>query len=199
MVPFELLLVSAFVVTSSAIPTNKPLDHYRGVSAAQYHLTAGFQRSSNKYQCLEGGATAYPPTSTWLPFDALWNINQPIVLSSNGGDTYIEHYVHEAIIEASKKRKHDERLILAVVMQVVCQLTTLTRDSTLTQAIFPVKWQSHGTMLRPFASEMRQDIRSFTSEGFPYADDRRGFAHGGANGLLDDFLRSLCATPGVSC
>lgn len=69
------------------------------------------------YSCYGGELSNYPSVDEWLSWDALWNVNREQVLSSNGGDTYIQHYVQEAILQAERESNVDARLILAILMQ----------------------------------------------------------------------------------
>lgn len=54
-----------------------------------------------------------------LSFDRLWAINQPRVLSNNGGDTYLEHYIYEGLLDVAKETGMDAGVLLAVMMEQV--------------------------------------------------------------------------------
>lgn len=54
-----------------------------------------------------------------LSFDELWVINQPRVLSNNGGDTYLEHYIHEGLLQVADETGMDAGVLLAVMMEQV--------------------------------------------------------------------------------
>lgn len=69
------------------------------------------------YRCYGGELSNYPSIEEWISWDALWDINREQILSSNGGDTYIQHYVQEAILQAERESNVDARLILAILMQ----------------------------------------------------------------------------------
>lgn len=140
MAPFELLLLSALVATSAALPTATPMLSYRGLTTGfktkpsqsnkqgQHALATNLQDSSSSYQCFDGTDTDLSP-NTWLPFDDLWRINEPTVLSKNGGDTYIRHYIKEALHQVSSESDVDARLLLTLMMQEV-------RHSTITFILF---------------------------------------------------------------
>ena len=119
MAPFELLLLFALAISAWATP----MFNFNGLPSPQYqfNLTPNPHSPANHYQCFDDGtrATAYPLPDDWLPFETLWKKNQPAILSRNGGDTYVEHYLLEAIEQSSQKHKLDPRLVLAAVLQVV--------------------------------------------------------------------------------
>ena len=85
----------------------------------QNNLEAGQNTPTGNYQCFHGDVRRYPKIDDWLNFDALWDINQPQILSSNGGDTYIEHYIKEAVLQVAGESQVNARLILAAIMQEV--------------------------------------------------------------------------------
>lgn len=129
MAPFELLLLSALVAGSAAAPVTVP--QYRGYNNMptanaphalqwfQNNLEAGQNTPAGTYQCFHGDVRSYPKVDDWLNFDALWDTNQPQILSINGGDTYIEHYIKEAVLQVAGESQVNARLILAAIMQEV--------------------------------------------------------------------------------
>jgi len=112
MLPFEVFSLSAFVAISAAVP----LSQHGLLPASQHHLAL---HTASRYKCFDGERSKYPQADDWHSFEALWKINQPFILSRNGGDTYVEHYIHEAIIDVSVEKEVDPRFVLAAVMQVV--------------------------------------------------------------------------------
>lgn len=137
MAPFELLLLSALVASSAALPASSPMPSYRGLKtgfstrsspATGRHERALSQDSqqtlTSKYQCFGADSSADSLSAThWLSFNELWRINEPTILSKNNGDTYIEHYIKEAIVQVSDESAIDSRLILAMMMQEVSYKT----------------------------------------------------------------------------
>ncbi|KAK4547014.1 hypothetical protein LTR36_001234 [Oleoguttula mirabilis] len=130
MAPFELLLLSALVATSAGLPTNSPMPMYRGIRTGftnnkptevtdqpQRANLDGLQNIHSKYQCFNGDSTVSVSASSWLCFNDLWRINEATILSKNGGDTYIKHYIKEAILHVASESALDSRLILAFMMQ----------------------------------------------------------------------------------
>ena len=114
MAPFELLLLSTLVASSIALPTTPSRRQ------DQHALTHTSRPVTSDYQCFDGTASTNSiSASNWLSFDQLWHINEPTILSNNGGDTYIEHYIREAILQVSREDDIDARLIVAVMMQEV--------------------------------------------------------------------------------
>lgn len=108
---------------------------YRGLSTDFTHpkqaTEASFARFEDhqqsmhsSYQCFGGDSTISVSASNWLCFDDLWRINEATILSVNGGDTYIKHYVKEAIQLVADDSTVDSRLILALMMQEVSTRTT---------------------------------------------------------------------------
>jgi len=140
MAVFGILLLSALAVCSGALPTSGPLPNYRGaVGHWDVHRPAGEEglarpsvahskgSSTTSYQCFDGSRTSDPSTATarWLPFDQLWALNEPTILSKNGGDTYITHFIREAIERVSCDDEIDPALVLAIVMQEVRHAFTI--------------------------------------------------------------------------
>lgn len=69
------------------------------------------------YDCTYKPTTGIPASK--LSFDELWVINQPRVLSNNGGDTYLEHYIHEGLLKVADETGIDAGVLLAVMMEQV--------------------------------------------------------------------------------
>lgn len=69
------------------------------------------------YKCIYKTATDNLPSK--LSFDKLWVINQPRVLSNNGGNTYLEHYIHEGLLQVADETGMDGSVLLAVMMEQV--------------------------------------------------------------------------------
>ncbi len=143
MVVLGVLLLSALATCTGALPTSGPLPNYRGaVGHWDVHRPAGeegLSRSSvahskgssiTSYQCFDGTRTGDPSTATarWLPFDQLWTLNEPTILSKNGGDTYVTHFIRAAIEQVSCDDEIDPALVLAIVMQEVCRAFTFDLD-----------------------------------------------------------------------
>lgn len=122
MLPSELLLLCALLPSSAALPATALIHNYRSLDTSreqQRPLTADVRSSASgqyRYFHEDELKRALSPDQ-WLPFDEVWRINQPFILSGNGGDTYIEHYIKEAIVEVSAERNLDARVLLAVMMQ----------------------------------------------------------------------------------
>lgn len=70
-----------------------------------------------EYRCYAGDLQNYPSPAEWLSWDMLWDLNREQILSSNRGDTYLQHYVQESILQVARDADVDPRFILAVVMQ----------------------------------------------------------------------------------
>lgn len=111
MLPFEVLLL---VASSGALTFHHDVQHH----AQQDILSDSSQISKplHTYQCFERNIANYPPPTHWLSFADMWNINREQILSSNGGNTYLQHYIHQAILKVSKESNLDARLILALIM-----------------------------------------------------------------------------------
>ena len=69
------------------------------------------------YKCIYESTTDI--LASKLAFDKLWVINQPRVLSNNGGDTYLEHYIHEGLLQVADETGMDGGVLLAVMMEQV--------------------------------------------------------------------------------
>ncbi|KAK5123302.1 hypothetical protein LTR85_002732 [Meristemomyces frigidus] len=130
MPPFEVLLLSALVATSAALPTISPMPMYRGLSTGftsnkpteatsqhQRTIFEGPEDLHSSYQCFGSDSTESLSASSWLCFNDLWRINEAAILSKNGGDTYIKHYIKEALLHVAGESAIDSRLILALMMQ----------------------------------------------------------------------------------
>lgn len=119
MVPFELLLLSALAASSTAHSSPVPIPQFQSTHKfdwAQVSFSDGRKLPilHNGYQCY---LSKYPDRHEWLSWSRLWDINREQVLSSNGGDTYIQHYIEEGILRAADKSDVDARLVLAILMQ----------------------------------------------------------------------------------
>lgn len=127
MVPFEILFLSALAAGCTA--HFSPAHHQQARSQIRSQIQSSnlldwpqaslpdgnnVPISYNGYQCY---GSKYPASHEWLSWDQLWDVNREQVLSSNGGDTYIQHYIGEGILQVSSETDVDARLILAIVMQ----------------------------------------------------------------------------------
>jgi len=129
MAPFELLLLSALVAGSVSLPSNK-LPSYRG-EAGQWDASSAREPHSARpwttqntasplgYQCFDGAFASNADTTKWHSFGQLWAVNEPYVLLRNRGDTYITHYIREAIVHVADEDEIDAGLVLAIMMQEV--------------------------------------------------------------------------------
>ncbi|KAK3629615.1 hypothetical protein LTR56_017920 [Elasticomyces elasticus] len=111
MAPVLAVLLSTLVAGSAALPTT------RGSPSGQRY---GSVPATRDYLCFDG-TDATASATQWLPFDQLWLLNEPTILTKNGGDTYITHYIREAIEQVSCDGEVDASLVLAIVMQEVSQ------------------------------------------------------------------------------
>ncbi|KAK5677038.1 hypothetical protein LTS10_010226 [Elasticomyces elasticus] len=109
MAPVLAVLLSTLVAGSAALPTT------RGSPARQRY---GPVPATRDYLCFDG-TDATADATQWIPFDQLWLLNEPTILSKNGGDTYITHYIREAIEQVSCDGEVDASLVLAIVMQEI--------------------------------------------------------------------------------
>lgn len=122
MLPDKLLVLSAFAGSSAAHLSPVPLQsepHNWSTprpDRSQVVISDNKELSTphNSYRCY---IEEYPPSREWLSWDVLWDITREQVLSSNGGDTYIQHYVGEGILQVAAESDVDSRLILAIVIQ----------------------------------------------------------------------------------
>lgn len=73
------------------------------------------------YSCAGPKAADFPDQDEWLTFDQLWDINEPVLSTANGGDTYNDD-IKGAIQDVALSSKVDARLILAIIMQEVYSL-----------------------------------------------------------------------------
>lgn len=69
------------------------------------------------YKCTSKSTTDV--LASKLSFDTLWVINQPSILSINGGNTYLEHYIHEGLLQVSDETGIEAGVLLAVMMEHV--------------------------------------------------------------------------------
>ncbi|KAK4900297.1 hypothetical protein LTR27_002521 [Elasticomyces elasticus] len=111
MAPVLAVLLSTLVAGATALPTT------RESPSRQRYDTVPITRD---YLCFDG-TDATADATQWLPFNQLWSLNEPTILSKNGGDTYITHYIREAIEQVSCDGEVDASLVLAIVMQEVSQ------------------------------------------------------------------------------
>lgn len=124
MAPLKLLLLAALTVGAAALPD------YRGATGQynvvitrepnklqQQRIPSKPQASSDSYQCFQSDLSQAVSPRPWLAFEPLWHINEQIILSKNGGNTYIEHYIKDAILQVSEESNIDARLLLAIMMQ----------------------------------------------------------------------------------
>jgi hypothetical protein len=122
MAPFELLLLAAGALSlqTTALPSNRgdtdaakdilQLDH------SQHHRPAS---TGIRYQSFQEDSEQVLMPIDWLSYDELWRINRPAIISGNGGNTYIEFYIKDAIEKVSKESTVDARLLLLIMMQEV--------------------------------------------------------------------------------
>ncbi|KAJ4293175.1 hypothetical protein N0V90_008457 [Kalmusia sp. IMI 367209] len=68
------------------------------------------------YSCAGPQPKTFPDKDQWLSFDELWEINEPVLTTANGGETYNDD-LKTAILEVASSSKVDARLILAIIMQ----------------------------------------------------------------------------------
>jgi hypothetical protein len=68
------------------------------------------------YQCSGPLIGEYPSRDQWLSFSDLWEINNPVITTANGGNTY-NNKIKAAVKKVSVDTKVDARLILAMIMQ----------------------------------------------------------------------------------
>ena len=127
MAPLELVLISILVAGAVAAPTARPLlSGYDGLASGSSFKPEQQQHTrdrlnhfvSSDYQCFGETDTDLSP-QTWISFARLWHINGPTVSSRNGGDTYITHYIREAVVQVADESTVDARLVLALMMQEV--------------------------------------------------------------------------------
>lgn len=117
MCPFEILFAIATSVGALALSQNDPHSHQQDVLAGPGSANnPPSSPMSFKYQCFHGQLSHYPAPKSWLSFSDLWNTNREQILSSNGGNAYIQHYIHESILAVSEESNVDPRLILALIM-----------------------------------------------------------------------------------
>jgi hypothetical protein len=121
LLPSEILLLSALAISSTASSSPVPApqgpvqySNFLDWPQSPFSSYRELPVSHNGYQCYINN---HPDSHEWLSWNHLWDINREQVLSSNGGDTYIQHYVKESILEVAEESNVDARLILAVVMQ----------------------------------------------------------------------------------
>ena len=107
------VLVAALASGLGAFASELPVQ-----SNNQIPLAGGKQSPSKfEYKCFAGDVQNYPSPEKWPSWEALWDVNREQVLSSNGGDTYLQHYIQEGVLQVASDTNTDARLILAVIMQ----------------------------------------------------------------------------------
>lgn len=74
--------------------------------------------STGVYSCVGPKAEDFPGKDEWLTFDQLWEINEPVIETANGGNSYNDD-LQAAIKDVAADSKVDARLILAIIMQEV--------------------------------------------------------------------------------
>ena len=117
MAPFCLFIISALVVGTLSL-TTAISSSSRKLKQPQHAFDSLKHDMSRGYQCFDDAHIDLSP-ETWQSFHHLWRINEATVLSRNGGDTYITHYIHEAIVQVADETVVDARLILVLMMQEV--------------------------------------------------------------------------------
>ncbi|MCJ1387944.1 hypothetical protein MMC18_000787 [Xylographa bjoerkii] len=78
--------------------------------------TAGYS-TPNTYNCYSGPAANFPPMSTWMNFNAMFNRNQQYSLVVVGDTGPEQGAIYNAIVSVSQQAKVDARVILAVIIQ----------------------------------------------------------------------------------
>ncbi|SMR50926.1 unnamed protein product [Zymoseptoria tritici ST99CH_1E4] len=114
---------AALVVSSTAHSRSLPSALINNGHEAQHQiflpptesrkLNANDNIAAQPYVC----HTTFPPSASWLPFETLWCVNAEQILSSNGGDTYITHYIQSALLSTGFIYRLDPRLLLASMME----------------------------------------------------------------------------------
>jgi hypothetical protein len=128
MAPLNLLLLSVLGVSS----TTKGQAQARGVQV-QHQYLHNTEPVWIDYQCFGDNAAGLRP-SNWLPFDTLWEVNEPYILSTNGGDTYITHHIKTAIDNVAKEDGLDDRLVLVIMLQEVSASILLSYEFSIYDA-----------------------------------------------------------------
>lgn len=72
--------------------------------------------AGSTYQCF---LPPVPSSEHWLSYDALWRINQPMILHMNGGDTNIVHDIHDGISQVASEAGFEASFMLAIMMEEV--------------------------------------------------------------------------------
>lgn len=124
MLPVELLLLSTLATTSALGSAQHTFDSERNPrvlpipETAQLALTKDGQDTKLRtYRCFGGHLKNYPSSDAWLSWDALWDLNREQILSSNGGNAYLQHYIMQAIVQVAEENNIDPRLLLVLIMQ----------------------------------------------------------------------------------
>lgn len=61
----------------------------------------------------------FPTFAEWISFEAMWDINLPVLQISNAAYPSQNDILKAKVLEVSQETKVDARLILAVIMQEV--------------------------------------------------------------------------------
>jgi hypothetical protein len=125
MLPCDLFLLAAALITGSTArshPVQYPINH-NDIDPQRPLLSSGTPASSNNLSPFDVSHPSYicfksfPPSNSWPTWEHLWEIHREQILSSNGGDTYIQHYIQEAILDASQLHNIDPRILLSIAME----------------------------------------------------------------------------------
>ncbi|KAH9826875.1 putative exo-beta- - protein [Teratosphaeria destructans] len=122
MAPFTSVLSSALtlaIVNCAALPYihGGPSDKVEGLQHSNGLYANDVPLAASTYQCFDEDSQQSLDPSEWLSFDDLWRVNERTILSSNSGNMYMKHYVHEGILKVAKETGVDKRLILVIMMQ----------------------------------------------------------------------------------
>ncbi len=81
-------------------------------------LTTGTVRRTapNAYTCYSGAASKFPPMSSWVSFNSMWQLMVADALTPIGDSNAEQTAIRNAILSVSAKAKVDARFILAVVI-----------------------------------------------------------------------------------
>lgn len=124
--PVEPTLMSSPTQPSEASPTGDS----SGSSGAANSLP---------FQTYSGPASQFPPESSWIPFDHMWNLNGPVCTQMNGAAN--AQLIHDDILKAAAEFGVDARVILAVILEEsTCMLGVPTTAGAVSN---PGLMQSH--------------------------------------------------------
>lgn len=91
------------------------------------------------YICFSGPASNFPPFSSWVDFEDMWNINSVNQLDFFPLDTAaIQVDVKSSILSISAESKVDSRFILAIIMQEVRILSFISTTLRLFHCLYIV-------------------------------------------------------------